>query len=691
MLFAPTSVLPDVRAGVGAGTVDVSDGLTVSWHISGTSAMSAFSISICENDAESTPRYSTGKLTAGCPAYGTSREGTPLFFSHNIAAADWDASGIENGGEYKLSITQYWMERGVEKRVTQNSASVFIARSAPIFYIVSVPTYQRSFTFQGLYSQAEGDALEWFRWQIAGADDPEAPLLDSGPVYGSGDISAFFDGFLPNTSYCVRLTAQTASGVMLDSGWRYFQVSYAVDAMHGLLTASCVSGGAVKLSIRANRALILPEPGEYSVEDSVAVVPKSEEPEGVRVVWDEADGDPLNFRAPWTILWRGSYGTWTDPDIMGATVIFRADFNESGSDYVEAGYSSGFMVSSLEWRCGGAASSTIFEGAPGWDWTIALTPNKMYLSVYEQSDITSDRAWKIVDEFPVSLPQSAIRRFALGGPQTCQRFAIIPGEPSSEDLKRALTTDEEWPSWDASYLRSDFAVSGGVRCESLPGVTQDKLSVYRRSGNGVFLQKIADIPAVSGDYYDYGAVSGGGPYEYLAFLPEARDKCYLSRPVSPLWWDWTLLECDPTAEKNVFFVRRSYIFRLNVETGAMSNNASPTLQANFTRYPAVQLSTQRYKSSTLSGLIGAISQQKRKRVYLDSIALRDAIFALSTTERVLFLKNRKGDLIRVRISGPITMQTDDASVEQAQTASIPWVEVGPADGVSLYSSIRPGR
>jgi hypothetical protein len=71
--------------------------------------------------------------------------------------------------------------------------------------------------------------------------------------------------------------------------------------------------------------------------------------------------------------------------------------------------------------------------------------------------------------------------------------------------------------------------------------------------------------------------------------------------------------------------------------------------------------------------------------YNDSISLRDAIFALSTSNHDLFLKNRKGDLLKVEIGGAITMQTGDNSVKQEQTAQIPWVEVDSADGAYLTS------
>ena len=53
------------------------------------------------------------------------------------------------------------------------------------------------------------------------------------------------------------------------------------------------------------------------------------------------------------------------------------------------------------------------------------------------------------------------------------------------------------------------------------------------------------------------------------------------------------------------------------------------------------------------------------------------------TQRTLFLKNRKGELMKIRISGPVTMETMDDAVCQAQTVSIPWAEVGSAENVQI--------
>ena len=98
----------------------------------------------------------------------------------------------------------------------------------------------------------------------------------------------------------------------------------------------------------------------------------------------------------------------------------------------------------------------------------------------------------------------------------------------------------------------------------------------------------------------------------------------------------------------------------------------------------MQLSQQNYKSGTLESLIGTIEYTDGQNQYSDTVDLKEAIYALSTTSNYLFLKSRKGDLWMVRPSGDITMTTMDNTKEQAQTVRFPWVEVGDASGVSIY-------
>ena len=141
-------------------------------------------------------------------------------------------------------------------------------------------------------------------------------------------------------------------------------------------------------------------------------------------------------------------------------------------------------------------------------------------------------------------------------------------------------------------------------------------------------------------------------------------------------WDWVILSCEEASD-GTYHVEKLYRFSLNVSSGTMPNNNSPGILDNFTPYPTVQLSTANYRSGTLSSYIGYVGGGAE---YMEKDDLRMELYALSTTGNTLFLKNRKGDLIQIRIAGEVSVNTMDDTRQQAQTASIPWVEIGSTDG-----------
>ena len=71
--------------------------------------------------------------------------------------------------------------------------------------------------------------------------------------------------------------------------------------------------------------------------------------------------------------------------------------------------------------------------------------------------------------------------------------------------------------------------------------------------------------------------------------------------------------------------------------------------------------------------------------YSDSVSLQNAIYDISVSVFTKFLKTRKGDVIMVDTASPIQMKTDDNTMEQSLAATVDWIEMGDADGVSIVS------
>ena len=238
MLFQPTNVSPSSLGELGNGTVDATQDLTVSWQVNGASPLVAYSITIYLNNSASTQKYTTGKITSGCPFYGTNYAGEVQFFSYTISSATLSSAGITNGNNYKLVIRQWW---NANDSVTQSSASAFITRKAPTLTLgtITSPVSTRSYTFTATYSQAQGDALNWARWMLATSDDTDSPLYDSGNIYGTSDLQFSYDGLFQDVTYSVRCMVQTENGISADTGWVDFSVEYYVAEIAGAVVATC--------------------------------------------------------------------------------------------------------------------------------------------------------------------------------------------------------------------------------------------------------------------------------------------------------------------------------------------------------------------------------------------------------------------------------------------------------------------
>ena len=238
-LFQPTNITPSDLSGV--GTIDALNDLPVTWQVNGTgnTPMTAYQIDIMMNDTESTLLYSTGQVALSNPFYGADAMGNPQYFTATITAAALAAAGVVNSKDnvYKLLITQWW---SAGEYVQQSSASVFIARETPEVSITNFsPTITTvSYEFIGSYSQAQGDPIEWARWQISGSANNDV-LVDTGRIYGVGELKTSYDGFLDGNNYIIRLSGQTVNGAEFDTGWQTFVAEYDIEILDGAMT-TCV-------------------------------------------------------------------------------------------------------------------------------------------------------------------------------------------------------------------------------------------------------------------------------------------------------------------------------------------------------------------------------------------------------------------------------------------------------------------
>ena len=221
----------------------------------------------------------------------------------------------------------------------------------------------------------------------------------------------------------------------------------------------------------------------------------------------------------------------------------------------------------------------------------------------------------------------------------------------------------------------------------IAGTEIDGWAIYRQQKDNPVLMHITNAEMIANEIHDYSACSQQGPYKYHVY-PIGTNK-YITSPlisneVDPVFWNWSVLECSLNDEGS-YEVENEFMFGKNLETGAMSNNNKPAIFENFTRFPLVQLSPQRYKSGSLQSYIGTVCAGS----YTDTIDQREAIDRLSTTTNSLFLKSRKGDLWEIRIADAISFDVMDNSREQATQVSLSWVQVADASEISIIKTIAP--
>lgn len=690
-LYRPSNITPSSFSGLGNGTVDVTQDLTVSWQVEGASAMTAYQIVIQQNDAASTKVYDGGKVALETPFFGTTCSGQTQRFSTVIPASA--LTGLTNGyaNGYKMLITQWWSE---EDFVEQVQPSFFITREAPTLTMDAIesPLAIRLYTFSAAYSQAQGDTLNWFRWMLAIKGQEDAPLRDTGNIYGTEDIRFPYDGLFTGNTYAVRCVCETENGVTADTGWVDFEVSYQTSTLSGVIQVCRSPDVQDALFVSWPSIHYIPgtADGPYTAEDGKLILP-----DGSTVTWDTVNGEAMDFAAPWSLALKARLmaNAGTLLRVSGADGgMMTVTYDENGICVAQNGLA--------------LFRSNCFTGA-GDIWTVVIGPDFIYCSLYysDGGPYPSQALYPSEDLLPyssgraharyggpVSYQQTDITGLTLVGPGEFDFLWVVEGAFSSNQLNGLLNTVDYAPEYGAgTQLLPEFQgdlEAGNVKssAEELTG-----LAIYRLAAGESRLRPVAELPLSSAGVWDYGFANQS---EFQYYLFPQGEETYLSEPivspaVKPVFWNWTLLVCGADGmEQGILHVEDVYVFANNVSSGAYSNSAAPSVLKNFTRYPTVQQDAANYRSGTLTALIGRVDQIENR--YIDSAALAQEIMALSLDSRPKFLKDRKGNFFQVEVSAAIVMTMNDVQAEQSVTVQLPWAEIGSVEDLSFIRTEEDG-
>ena len=247
-------------------------------------------------------------------------------------------------------------------------------------------------------------------------------------------------------------------------------------------------------------------------------------------------------------------------------------------------------------------------------------------------------------------------------------------------------TPDFTPVWDSKTLFfANFTtdLQGGTLSTS--GDINNVLYRVDADGNLSFL---ASVPTAITKIKDYG-IRSANKYSYQLYYLDENSK--YSTPISSgqtcrQFRAFSLIEASQNENSpNAYEVVKVWRFENNLSTGSVSNNNSPNWLTNFTPYRLRQPSARNGQSGTLQALLSNYNQSKN--FYEDTVALMDELKQASLSTNTFFLKDMKGNLYMVGISGPITQTVNTKSKVQEVTISVPWEEVGDASNVSLIQYV----
>ena len=311
---------------------------------------------------------------------------------------------------------------------------------------------------------------------------------------------------------------------------------------------------------------------------------------------------------------------------------------------------------------------------PGGAWyALAIVrTNSFETAFFDESNSSLVNAQTI--PLTVTLP-SPVSSVSAYGEQDCDYIYL--SKNSAYSFAQAGYT----PGWDGNSL---FYAAFGADLQA--GTTTDNttLSVALYRQEGTELSPLGTFDGTTSFVRDYG-IRSGKEYSYSMYYVASGvySAGASSDPFCRKFRQHTLIEAEADADNpDTYHPVHVWRFRDNLDAGSYTNQNTPVLLQNFTKYPLWQPSSQASRAGTLVALIGRFVNG----VYSgDTAEDMDALFALSESVNPLFYRDMKGNLYMVRLSGPITQTINNQTGVLEVSVSVPWVEVGDASDAKIYT------
>ena len=649
MLFQPTNIIPSTLSGAENSTVDVTEGMTVSWQLNGNSALVAYRLIILENSIESDILYNSDIVTLSTPIYPVDYKGEPQRCTVTISAAALSTAGVTNGNDYKIAIRQFWDADNLDAAhsVRTSSDTLFHTRAAAHVQIIdpvpasNIESYEKTFTaryYQGTYSaSAVYDPIDWVRWQIYDSRDLGRTIYDSGKIY-TQELKLHYDGFLNGWNYVIVVEIQNALGQKA-TGNAYYTNTWDAEITKDVAVATRLNdqSSAIKVSWDSVEYIPGEGSGNWEVNDGALFLDR---PDG-QVVWSKLNDEPFSFQSPWALIMKTTIMPVIEPVLQQTNILDVSVENGTGVVIKYTRSASGSNSITVTDSTTGPMALSIFVDtlSPDTMLKIYIDESKVYIYQYLEgtgltpsSLLTPEAEWSrdggltpAWEENPrmERIFQSThnegewnITRVTVQKRQAVDGIEIV--QNVTEEQKTAMQawaaslddnmiqTIKDYPN--VSFF-TDFTNGLDAGSYSIGGTAITGWDVYRKRYSEAFMRHLCTLKLSSTFFYDYGCGSNG-TYTYFIY-PRSADGTHIttalqSNTVRPVFWNWSIIEAEYIEDENKYNVINEYVFRNNVASGSVSNNNMPTVSENFTRYPTVQMASANYQSGTLSGLIGQV-------------------------------------------------------------------------------------
>ena len=215
-------------------------------------------------------------------------------------------------------------------------------------------------------------------------------------------------------------------------------------------------------------------------------------------------------------------------------------------------------------------------------------------------------------------------------------------------------------------------------------------SIYKEIKGTNQLTYVARLNDGSLSIKDYNVVNNK-TYDYYIFKEnnDAISEAVISNSVQTCWWNWSLVDLIPSDEDEKIYIadsRRVWLFDLNLSSATTNQNISSTIYNNLARYPKVSIGDSNYSSSSLTCLLGKVDKSENGTLtYIEEVGLLDEWNDFCANGNIKLLKDRKGNAMLVMITGT-SSQTDDVTIQQANTITFEWVQVASNDNITIVGN-----